>query len=661
MLAALGGIEKALEDKKTPSKMSDSGDRQGRVRKKSAKVLEMEEFEEAEKKQFTKKGAVDASKAVKPPTAPTVSTVPPAPSTPSPTAPPPAKKQKVKIEKVEVSPVAKPLPVTPPQTKSSPQAAKTGQTPSSVIKFLLSSPAIPTTPSVSTKAVTKTSPNSELSPGQVSPNVKKTLKAKVKLEPGGILLEDDEEDMILSEPVPEPIKQEVEIKPKLLLTPKPQISTAIPIVTPPTASSKPIDAAGSMDSLKMKLLLSPRDKKPKASFEQMLESGNQATALALAKSVKKKKKKTVDASAVPKEPATPKPVAPAESPSASEAMPNLAALVTSGKKKHSIKKKIKPAPTPGPSTPSMDPTLAAAFNSSKLSDSPIDVEYEPNLVIADDGDKVKSKKKLTGSGSKAKKKHGQETGNEGSNPAPPEGDIAALAAKVKVGDKKSGKKKEKEKEKEESDLLSKKRKRPPTAYTLYCNAHRAKLVAENPGIDFAQISRRLGEMWQTLTKKEKWCWKRKAKKMAGKGSTLISTGKGNKPKPAVSTPPAPATPTAPTLPVAKPMVPHQGARIAKASGEESALSPIKGFGTEPVDVAAHLKLLGESLSIIGMRLQEHKGLIAVQGSMSVLLDSLLCSFGPLMCLTQQVPEINGCSRPTHGKTLDNIAYVMPGL
>lgn len=32
----------------------------------------------------------------------------------------------------------------------------------------------------------------------------------------------------------------------------------------------------------------------------------------------------------------------------------------------------------------------------------------------------------------------------------------------------------------------------------------------------------------------------------------------------------------------------------------------KVVGTQPVDVAAHLKLLGESLSIIGERLKEHE-------------------------------------------------------
>ena len=59
-------------------------------------------------------------------------------------------------------------------------------------------------------------------------------------------------------------------------------------------------------------------------------------------------------------------------------------------------------------------------------------------------------------------------------------------------------------------------------------------------------------------------------------------------------------------------------------------------GIEPIDAAAHLKLLGESLSVIGQRLTEHKGQIAVSGSLSVLLDSLLCAMGPLVCLTKQV-------------------------
>ena len=87
--------------------------------------------------------------------------------------------------------------------------------------------------------------------------------------------------------------------------------------------------------------------------------------------------------------------------------------------------------------------------------------------------------------------------------------------------------------------------------------------------------------------------------------------------------------------------------------------PSQVTGTSPLDTAAHLKLLGESLSVIGDRLKDHEGKtvpkgltrlfvrvffktfllsgqIAVSGSLSVLLDSLLCAMGPLMCCTQQV-------------------------
>ena len=35
--------------------------------------------------------------------------------------------------------------------------------------------------------------------------------------------------------------------------------------------------------------------------------------------------------------------------------------------------------------------------------------------------------------------------------------------------------------------------------------------------------------------------------------------------------------------------------------------------------------------------------------------------GPLMCLTQGVPELNGTDAGTLSQTLDNVAYIMPGL
>ena len=90
----------------------------------------------------------------------------------------------------------------------------------------------------------------------------------------------------------------------------------------------------------------------------------------------------------------------------------------------------------------------------------------------------------------------------------------------------------------------------------------------------------------------------------------------------------------------------------------------------------------------------------VSGSLSVLLDSLLCAMGPLLCLTQvllsmslvstffvhnlfiqlehkqllkfnfhrvkiftsqAVPELNGAEDATLKTVLDNVAFIMPGL
>lgn len=122
---------------------------------------------------------------------------------------------------------------------------------------------------------------------------------------------------------------------------------------------------------------------------------------------------------------------------------------------------------------------------------------------------------------------------------------------------------------------------------------------------------------------------------------------------------------------------YENVNISPPSGKEA----YKVNGIKPIDVAAHLKLLGESLTIIGERLKEHEvslvllrmcldynlsnfqGQIAVSGSLSVLLDSLLCALGPLLCLTQLIPELqDDCCTPEQLlSTLDNVAFIMPGL
>ncbi|XP_054866020.1 uncharacterized protein LOC111584783 isoform X3 [Amphiprion ocellaris] len=82
---------------------------------------------------------------------------------------------------------------------------------------------------------------------------------------------------------------------------------------------------------------------------------------------------------------------------------------------------------------------------------------------------------------------------------------------------------------------------------------------------------------------------------------------------------------------------------------------------DPVSAAAHLHLLGESLSLIGLHLQETNKMVCMSSGFSLLLDSLLCALAPLICLTAQIPELKSCTQHTLGSTLENIAYVMPGL
>ena len=48
-------------------------------------------------------------------------------------------------------------------------------------------------------------------------------------------------------------------------------------------------------------------------------------------------------------------------------------------------------------------------------------------------------------------------------------------------------------------------------------------------------------------------------------------------------------------------------------------------------------------------------------ALSLLLDCFLCALGPLVALTNQVEELNGCPRETLVNILDNVSYIMPGI
>jgi len=174
-------------------------------------------------------------------------------------------------------------------------------------------------------------------------------------------------------------------------------------------------------------------------------------------------------------------------------------------------------------------------------------------------------------------------------------------------------------------------------FLIWAKHNKSQVLRENPGLGPPTLRVKLAQLWNTVPKNEKLSWSRKARTILQKNSRLSKSPGGLR------------------SPLFSPVA---------AGGSSSSLvaSPVKSNAdVEPINIAAHLKLLGESLSIIGERLTEHEGQIAVSGSLSVLLDSLLCAMGPLVCLTTRVPEMNGAEPETLSRLLDNVAYIMPGL
>ncbi|XP_011501366.1 PREDICTED: HMG box-containing protein 4-like isoform X2 [Ceratosolen solmsi marchali] len=211
-----------------------------------------------------------------------------------------------------------------------------------------------------------------------------------------------------------------------------------------------------------------------------------------------------------------------------------------------------------------------------------------------------------------------------------------------------------------------------TAYMLWAKDVRQQLVEQDPNLDFATISKRLGALWATVPSLEKYNWWKRAKRLALKPSETIGDSKMPPPisrkfinKIAIRDASSPKkTIQLGTVVVGNkvPVSPPSN-KVGKDVANESFLGTgmYKVTGTQPIDIAAHLTLLGENLTIIGKRLKEHEGQITVSGSLPLLLDSLLCAIGPLLCLTQQIPEMNGANSENLSTILENVAYIMPGL
>ncbi|XP_015786030.1 uncharacterized protein LOC107363326 [Tetranychus urticae] len=195
-----------------------------------------------------------------------------------------------------------------------------------------------------------------------------------------------------------------------------------------------------------------------------------------------------------------------------------------------------------------------------------------------------------------------------------------------------------------------KKKRGPliTAYTLFARENRSKIAQSNPHLDFAGVSKRLGEVWQTLPNKEKMQWKRKAAKMAQ------NMHRASDP---ISSLPSKSTSSHSKSSIISKLSSTVTPKYSTKSQEST--STRKNDGGY-VDVACHLKLIGDSLTNIGQRLNDRPGL-ASSVSLSVLLDSTICAMGSLVGLTRLVEHSNGCPKEVHDKLMDNISFIMPGI
>lgn len=137
-----------------------------------------------------------------------------------------------------------------------------------------------------------------------------------------------------------------------------------------------------------------------------------------------------------------------------------------------------------------------------------------------------------------------------------------------------------------------------TAYMLWARDARANLHKQNPEMDFSQISKRLGELWAVEPSDKKYSWQRRARRLNSK--PFPGAKAGNKFINKKSTPGPLAS-----FQLGVPNIGNVNVSPPSPRGKDSG-AMYKVTGIKPIDVAAHLKLLGESLSIIGERLKEHE-------------------------------------------------------
>lgn len=201
-----------------------------------------------------------------------------------------------------------------------------------------------------------------------------------------------------------------------------------------------------------------------------------------------------------------------------------------------------------------------------------------------------------------------------------------LTLKPKPVRSETGKTKKKKRERGEK---KEKKARRVSAYILYSKHMRPTVTKEYPGLKMVEVTGKLAEKWSKLEDSDKEYWKSQEAEESKKA-------------------------------------PKEGGD--KKKKKKKFLAPLPADGPpRALDFAAHLKLLGESVTKMGEIITDEiyeRGEfreLTVSALLTNLLDCLLCASAPLLYLTSHIEQLDVIPAEKQIKMLDNIAYIMPGL
>lgn len=222
-----------------------------------------------------------------------------------------------------------------------------------------------------------------------------------------------------------------------------------------------------------------------------------------------------------------------------------------------------------------------------------------------------------------------------------------------------------------------------TAYTLFARENRSRIQQSYPSLDFANISKRLGEIWRALPQREKMQWKRKAQKQKGLNTVSINNQTNyNSKKQSKQINKSTTLVAAPKFTSVR----HNPGYSINYRNRNQAAVEIKvnlhskthllnekeitnylfetgkPISSNPVDIASCFKILGDSLNAISAKLNSSvEKSFDENDALDLLLDSAICAMSPLICLTSLTPELNVCNENTKKALLDNVVFLMPGI